>query len=125
VLVGLAVLNTFDATLLSGAVIYPLAAILGWRAVGHRPIAAAETGVGSAAAVRVSLALGDTLAGAAAIWLGLLVTAGEAGVAGLGATFTPSLAYAALAWPVAAAGSRLYPGYGRASHDELGASVTA
>lgn len=125
VLVGIAVLNTFDATLLSGAVIYPLAAILGWRAVGHRPVAAAETGVGSAAAVRVSLALSDTLAGGAAIWLGLVATVGEAGVSGIGASFTPSLAYAALAWPVAAAGARLYPGYGRASHDELGASVTA
>jgi len=125
VLVGIAVLNTFDATLLSGTVIYPLAAILGWRAVGHRPIAAAETGVGSAAAVRVSLALGDFAAGAAAIWLGLLATAGEGGAAGLSDIIVPGLAYAALAWPAAAALARLYPGYGLPSHDELGASVTA
>ena len=121
VLVGIAVLNTFDATLLSGAVIYPLAAILGWRAVGHRGIAAAETGVGSAAAVRLSLALSDTAAGAAAIWLGLVVSAGAAGLG----SASPNLAYAALAWPLAAAWARLYPGYGRPSHDELGASITA
>src|SRR5690606_16364308 len=87
--------------------------------------ATAETGVGSAVAVRLSLALSDTVAGAIAIWLGLLATMGEAGVAGLSASFTPSLAYAALAWPVAAAWARLYPGYGRASHDELGAAVKA
>src|SRR5690606_16725203 len=125
VLIGIVVLNTFDATLLSGTILYPLAAILGWRAVGHRSIAAAETGVGSAAAVRVSLALSDTAAGAVAIWLGLLASTGDIGAGTLSSAFTPSLAYAALAWPLAAGWARLYPGYGRASHDELGASVTA
>src|SRR5690606_27755274 len=39
VLAGVLVLNVFDATLLSGAVLYPLAAVLGWRAVGHREVA--------------------------------------------------------------------------------------
>lgn len=116
VLCGLLVLNLFDATLLSGTVMYPLAAILGWRAVGHRPLAVAETGLASALAVRLSLAFSDVAAGAAAIALGLLISAGSSG-------WTVGLVYATLAWPLLAALNRLYPGYGRTPQDELGASV--
>src|SRR5690606_14487499 len=93
VLLGVIVLNTFDSTLLTGAVLYPLAAVLGWRAVGHRPLAQAETGVLSAAAVRMTLAAGDAAAGAFAVALGLLITNGSS-------AFTPGLSYAVLAWPL-------------------------
>jgi hypothetical protein len=34
VILGVIVLNVFDASLMSGGVIYPLAAMLGWRAIG-------------------------------------------------------------------------------------------
>jgi Undecaprenyl-phosphate galactose phosphotransferase WbaP len=118
VLIGIGVMNLFDATLLSGTVIYPLAAILGWRAVGHRPLASAETGPGSAAAVRLSLALGDALAGAAAISLALVTTTGIGG-------WTFGLGYATLVWPLMGGVARLYPGYGRTSPNELSGSVTA
>src|SRR5690606_18631727 len=81
VLLGIVVLNFFDATLLSGEVIYPLAAVLGWRAVGRRRLARTETGLGSAAAVRVVLAIADAAAGAAAIAVALLVASrGDASV---------------------------------------------
>lgn len=115
VIAGVIILNFFDSTLLSGAVIYPLAAVLGWRAVGHRQAAQAETGVGSATAVRLTLAAGDALAGAAALTLGFIV----AGAGSAAAGWTPTLAYATLLWPAVAAASGLYPGYGRPSHQEL------
>src|SRR5690606_31505440 len=59
VLLGVVLLNTLDATLLTGAVLYPLAAVLGWRAVGHRQPASCETGRLSAFATRAGLALVD------------------------------------------------------------------
>jgi Undecaprenyl-phosphate galactose phosphotransferase WbaP len=117
VLLGVVALSTFDATLLSGAVLYPLAAVLGWRAVGKRAFAKAETGLLSATSVRLALALGDAAAGAAALALGVMATGGEA-------TFTPALAYASLAWPIVGLLTRHYPAYGRPSHLELAGSVT-
>src|SRR5690606_32354981 len=78
VLLGVIVLNTFDSTLLAGAVLYRLAAVLGRRAVGNRPLAKAETGVVSGTGVRLALAASDTVAGAAALMFGLLVADGKA-----------------------------------------------
>ncbi len=117
VLLGVIVLNSFDSTLLSGAVLYPLAAVLGWRAVGHRTLAEAETGVLSGLAVRLSLAAGDAAAGALALALGLLAANGSA-------AFAPGLVYAVLAWPLVGLLARHYPAYGRPSHQELAGSVT-
>ncbi len=117
VLLGLIVLNAFDSTLLSGAVLYPLAAVLGWRAVGQRTLAQAETGVLSGLAVRFSLALGDAAAGGIALALGLLAANGSA-------SFTPGVVYAMLAWPLVGLLARHYPAYGRPSHQELAGSVT-
>jgi Undecaprenyl-phosphate galactose phosphotransferase WbaP len=117
VLLGVVVLNALDATLLTGALIYPLAAVLGWRAVGSRAFAQAETGVLSAAGVRVALALGDAVAGALSIALGLLAAEGGTGV------FTSALAYATLAWPLVGVLTGHYPAYGRPSHLELAGSV--
>ncbi len=119
VLLGVVVLNALDATLLTGAVLYPLAAVLGWRAVGNRAFARAETGLLSAGAVRASLALGDTAAGALALAIGMLAANGEA-VAG----FSSSLAYSTLAWPLVGLLTGHYPAYGRPSHQELAGSVT-
>lgn len=125
VLLGVAILNMFDSTLLSGSVVYPLAAVMGWRAVGHREAASAETGVGSSLAVRLALAMSDTVAGAISLTAGLVFTS----------RFDPSLSvtdgwswplvYATLIWPAVAAASRLYPGYGRPSYQELSYSVRA
>jgi Undecaprenyl-phosphate galactose phosphotransferase WbaP len=118
VLAGVALLSVFDTTLLNGAMIYPLAAVLGWRAVGSRTPARAETGTGSAAAVRIALAATDVGVAIVALSLGLLVSEAGAADASLRA-WTPALAYATLLWPVFGWANGLYPGYGRAFHDEL------
>ena len=123
VLAGVVVLNLFDATLFSGTVIYPLAAVLGWRALGRRQTASAETGVGSATVVRAALALGDAAAGAASISLGLLIASRLGQEVSLASGWSPALGYATLLWPLVAGWSGLYPGYGRPAHEELGRSV--
>ena len=125
VLAGVVLLSLFETTLLNGALIYPLAAMLGWRAVGSRPVAQAQTGVGSAAAVRLALALTDVLVATVAISLGLIAASPQPAVAALLAGWTAPLAYATLLWPALAWVSGLYPGYGRAAHDELARAVRA
>ena len=124
VLVAVVVLNAFETTLLNGALIYPLAAVLGWRAVGARA-ARAETGFGSAGVVRVALAISDVLVAAAAVSVGLMVGRADPVEALVVGWSEPSLVYATLLWPVFAWWSGLYPGYGRAGHDELARSVRA
>jgi Undecaprenyl-phosphate galactose phosphotransferase WbaP len=119
ILTGVAVLNIFDATLLSGSVIYPLAAVLGWRAVQQRRPAVAESGAWSASVVRLGLAATD-LAVAATCVAGaiLLVTHLHLGTS-LAASWSPHLSYALLLWPAMAWWGGLYPAYGVASHDAL------
>jgi Undecaprenyl-phosphate galactose phosphotransferase WbaP len=121
VILGVIVLNVFDASLMSGGVIYPLAAVLGWRATGHRS-ATSETGVGSAAGVRISLALADVVAAAAAVSLALAL-----GANGPDATrhWSPALIYTLLAWPAFAGVAGLYPGYGLPRAEELARVVRA
>ena len=124
VLVGVLVLNLFETTFFNGAVVYPLAAVLGWRAVGHRSPARAQTGVGSAAAVRLALAAGDVAVAAGAFSIAIAATAGGLQAA-LGGLWTPTLGYAIVLWPGFAAAAGLYPGYGRPLHDELARGVRA
>ncbi len=125
VLVGIVLMNVFDATLFSGGILYPLAAVLGWRAVGRRQVATSETGVGSAAAVRIALALSDAVAAAAAISVGLLAASGAGAARALADGWSAPLVYATLLWPFVGGWSGLYPGYGRPAHEELGRSVGA
>lgn len=125
VLAAVALLNLFETTLLNGALIYPLAAVLGWRAVGSRTIAVAQTGVGSAAAVRLALAAADVAVAAVAISVGLVLAHPGPAVEALLAGWTAPLAYATLLWPAFAWASGLHPGYGRAGHDELMRGVRA
>ena len=122
VIAGVLVLNTFDASLLSGGVIYPLAAVLGWRAVGSRAYATSETGVGSAVSVRIALALADVSAAATAVALALVLS-GQ--VADSTPALSPSLIYALLAWPLFAGLAGLYPGYGLPRAEELARVVRA
>ena len=123
VILGVVVLGLFDATLLSGGVIYPLAAVLGWRAVGSRAYATSETGVGSALGVRLTLAVADVASPALAVMLASALT-GSSG-AELLRVWTPALGYALLAWPLAAGLSGLYPGYGLPLREELARTVRA
>lgn len=117
-------LNFSDATLQQGALIYPLAAVLGWRAVGHRrETAMAETGPGSATAVRMVLAASDAAAGALALSAAFLVVGAFDPTMSLAAGWTAPLAYATLLWPAFAWYAGLYPGYGLVGHVELSRSV--
>ncbi len=125
ILMGVAILNAFDTTLLSGEVIYPLAAVLGWRAVGRREIARAETGVGSASAVRAVLAATEALAGGAALAISIVISGWWDPSIAFASNWSASLAYGAALWPVLAAWSGLHPGYGRPAYDELARSVRA
>lgn len=118
VLGGVVILNIFDATLLSGAVIYPLAAILGWRAVGRRLPAEAETGVGSALLTRLGLAAGDYLSACVSLLTARFLLS-QLGPEGFVAADALVLAYAAAAWPLAKLAFGQYPGYGRSSTEEL------
>jgi Undecaprenyl-phosphate galactose phosphotransferase WbaP len=124
VLAATALLNLFDTTLLNGALIYPLAAVLGWRAVGRRTTALAETGTGSAAAVRVALAAADVGVALASIALGQVVASGGWGDT-IVSSWTPGLTYAAFLWPAFAWANGLYPGYGRSFHHELARTIRA
>ncbi|MDF1522284.1 MAG: exopolysaccharide biosynthesis polyprenyl glycosylphosphotransferase, partial [Trueperaceae bacterium] len=125
VLAAVVLLNLFDTTFLNGAVVYPLAAILGWRAVGQRRVARAQTGLGSAAAVRLTLALADAAVAVVAVAVAASLTAAGPWPDALRGSWTSTLAYATLLWPVFAAAGGLYPGYGRALHDELARGVRA
>jgi Undecaprenyl-phosphate galactose phosphotransferase WbaP len=125
VILGVVVLNVFDASLLSAGVIYPLAAVLGWRAVGHRQLATSETGIASATGVRVALALADVAAAALAVTVALTLDASADGPAALARAWSPALFYALLAWPAFAGLAGLYPGYGLPRAEELARVVRA
>ena len=118
VLLGVLLLNSLDATLLAGAVLYPLAAVLGWRAVGRRPLASCETGRLSAAANRVGLALVDLASAGAAYGVAAWVLS-RLGSTAPQATDVGTLLYCLAAWPVAGMWLGMYPGYGRAHWQEL------
>lgn len=125
VLTGVVILNLFDTTLLSGTVVYPLAAVLGWRAVGRREVAEAETGFGSASVVRIALAATDMLAGATALSLGILSYGRTQATLSFADAWNAPLIYATLVWPAIAAVVGLYPAYGLPSHQRLSRSVKA
>lgn len=125
VLTGVIFLNIFDANLLSGPVLYPLAAVLGWRAVGRREYAQAETGPGSALLVRLGLALSDLAVGIGSLSIAIYFAGRFDPNVSLGSSWSLPLAYATMAWPAIAAVSRLYPGYGMPSYRELSVGVRA
>jgi Undecaprenyl-phosphate galactose phosphotransferase WbaP len=125
VLAGVATLNLFDATLLAGSVLYPLAAVLGWRAVQGGRTAIAESGVTSATAVRLGLAATDLAVAAACVAGAVLVIQRFDPGVDLVTAWSGPLAYALLVWPAMAWGTGLYPAYGVSSHDALARSVRA
>jgi Undecaprenyl-phosphate galactose phosphotransferase WbaP len=123
VLAAVISVNLFDTTLLYGGVLYPLAAVLGWRAAGARPVAYSASGLGSGLAVRLTLAGMDYLAALASIALahGLMGWFGSSG----GPWFGTAVLYVAFAWPAMAWREGSYPAYGRQPAEELRSSVSA
>jgi Undecaprenyl-phosphate galactose phosphotransferase WbaP len=125
VLIGVALLNLFETTFVNGAVMYPLAAVLGWRAVVHRRTARVQSGLGTAATVRLSMAATDIAVAGLGISLGLATVHDGSFVQAVMRGWTPGLAYATLLWPAFAWANGLYPGYGLPLHGELARSVRA
>jgi Undecaprenyl-phosphate galactose phosphotransferase WbaP len=121
VLGALLAVNAFDTTLLYGGVLYPLAAVLGWRSVAARDVGHADS-PGSGLAARLALATGDYLAALAALFAANAVTGA---IGGAGAAFVPAAPYVALAWPMMAWREGNYPGYGRQPAEELRSTVVA
>lgn len=124
VVAGVIVLNLFDATLLSAGVIYPLAAVFGWRAVGHRQTASHETGVGSALFTRLSLAASDYVIALLAFGATYLIFR-PGGLPAVQELNGELILYLACLWPLLNAAVGQYPGYGRPSWQELQWSVLA
>lgn len=109
VLLGIAILNTFDTTLFSAAVIYPLAAVVGWRSVGHGQAANHETGAGSALLTRLALAATDYCVAAIALGVSYLVFTTQTVLD----VDLQSVMFLACAWPLVNSTLGQYPGYGR------------
>lgn len=122
VLVGVAVLNFFDTTFLSAAVIYPIAAVLGWRAVGHRQVASHETGAGSALLTRLGLAISDYGVALASLAISYIVFRNFAPQA-VNQISLELVLYLACAWPLVNGALGQYPGYGRPDWQELQRTV--
>src|SRR5690625_189821 len=122
--------NFFDTTLFYGGVLYPLAAVLGWRAttLGHqteREQQRLARFLNSAGLALASLAAPLLAAGLVAL------TGGLANMAGTGEftvpTFLsrPEFYYACLLWPAFAWREGLFPGYGVSAPQQLRRQVTA
>jgi len=125
VLVALLSANLFDVTLFSGQILYPLAAVAGWRASAYRYARAGERDSAMRQlGVQVALTLTDfvmvLLAFNLAVWT-RQVSAGWLGLPPID-PLANSLAvarYALLLWPVMAWREGLYPGYGLTEPQEL------
>lgn len=117
-------INVFDVTLLYGGVLYPLAAVVGWRSA-RAPSASAETPA-DLLVVRLLLAFADFLAAYLAL-LGALAARWLLGLPGDASVLSPSSSvfYALLLWPVMAWREGLYPGYGLSAPQELRKQVVA
>lgn len=117
--------NIFDLTFLYGGVIYPLAALVGWR----RNVGAVEVPANRESyrtlLNRTLLAAGDILAASAAIavasWLSARIGMGT----GNPSLLSGNLIYVLLLWPVLVLREGIYPGYGIPAHLELKKHVTA
>ena len=125
VVAALLIANIFDTTLFYGGVIYPLAAVAGWRSASY---GARERPRGTQGVVRFALAAADALAAGLALGLALLLR-GWLGLFLDSPLVTPpnlqTALYALLLWPVASWREGLYPGYGLTAPQELRKGVAA
>jgi Undecaprenyl-phosphate galactose phosphotransferase WbaP len=119
--IAILIANLFDATMLSGSILYPLAAVAGWRSALRGARRNDGTEGLRQATVRVSLAATDALVP----FVGLLLA--QSAAAGVAAAFelTSPLLYTLLVWPALAWREGLYPGYGLTPAQELRKQTTA
>ncbi|MEX2535994.1 MAG: undecaprenyl-phosphate galactose phosphotransferase WbaP [Trueperaceae bacterium] len=127
-LLAVGIANLFDYSLFHAGVMYPLAAVAGWRATGGRAADGAGQQAARQATVRLALAGADLVAVvlgvAAAAWLGAR-TADAATWLSLVRSLPDTAVYAVLLWPAAAWREGLYPGYGLTPPLELRKQVHA
>ncbi len=131
VLGALLAANMFDVTLFSGQVLYPLAAVAGWRAAAYRNTRAGERDSAMRQlGVRIALMLTDFVMVLLAFNLAILVRQWGTGWFGL-PPINPQTApleltrYALLLWPVVAWREGLYPGYGLTEPQELRKQISS
>ena len=116
VLLAVLFINVFDVTLFYGGVLYPLAAVAGWRAARTAQAEVRQSATRQLMA-RLSLATVDFATVYLAFAAALTLFQAE--------TPLSSLAYGLLLWPVLAWREGLYPGYGLTAAQELRKQVTA
>lgn len=128
-LVAIGLANLFDYSLFHAGVMYPLAAIAGWRAVAHQP---GHDRVGAQAAKQATVRLVLAVTDLSAVVLAVAAAAAIRLLLGYEASWLvqlerlPGVAiYALLLWPAAAWREGLYPGYGLTPPQELGKQVQA
>jgi Undecaprenyl-phosphate galactose phosphotransferase WbaP len=117
--------NVFDHTLFYGGVLYPLAAIAGWRAARYRVHLPREQTTSHQLGVSATLAAGDFLAVLGSLTLATLLFEGLDFAATSLASAPPTLFYVLLLWPAMAWREALYPGYGLSAPQELKKQVGA
>lgn len=127
VLAALLAANFFDVTLLSGQILYPLAAVAGWRSASFRPLRANEhSGTRRQFMVRVALFATDFVMALLALNIAMWIYGLFAGpIDGLVQQSFGLMRYAMLLWPASAWQAGLYPGYGLTEAQELRKQVVS
>jgi Undecaprenyl-phosphate galactose phosphotransferase WbaP len=120
VLAGVLLMNFFDTSLFYGGVLYPLAAIAGWRSRAF--VTTKQDSSTKQVVVRLSLAAMDTALVFASLLLSRQV---YMWLGGASLPIPTSLTYALLLWPALAWREGLYPGYGLTPQQELRKHVTS
>ncbi len=117
VFAALLVANMFDYTFFYGGVLYPLAAVAGWRAVSYVPAGRDQESTSQQVVVRLALASVDLL------MVGLAFLFAGVGLRALDVidvySVTGSTFYLFLLWPAMYWREGLYPGYGLTAPQEL------
>ncbi len=120
VLAGVLFMNFFDISLFYGGVLYPLAAIAGWRSRAYATTR--QDSSTKQVVVRLTLAATDT----ALVFVSLLMSRQiYMWLGGQSLPIPTSLTYALLLWPALTWREGLYPGYGLTPQQELRKHVTA
>jgi Undecaprenyl-phosphate galactose phosphotransferase WbaP len=120
VLAGVLFMNFFDISLFYGGVLYPLAAIAGWRSRAYTTTR--QDSSTKQVVVRLALAATDT----ALVFASLLISRQVyMWLGGASLPIPTSLTYALLLWPALTWREGLYPGYGLTAQQELRKHVTA
>src|SRR5690625_715296 len=122
--------NFFDTTLFYGGVLYPLAAVLGWRTTTleyqtEREQQRVARFLNSAGLVLASLSAPLLSAGAVALAAGLSNHASTGAFTVPTFVSRPEFYYACLLWPAFAWREGLFPGYGISAPQQLRRQVTA